>query len=114
MRSRLSTLFDALLPVMATLAALGVGAIMLLILRVSPVEAYGALWEGAFGSTNAMAETLVKATPLLLVGLGICIAFLRYCDHRHFLCSLVPALQRIARRILRSGPSCRFLIVRGI
>jgi ABC-type uncharacterized transport system permease subunit len=31
--------------------------------------------EGAFGSTNAMAETLVKATPLLLVGLGICIAF---------------------------------------
>ena len=48
---------------------------MLLILRVSPIEAYGALWEGAFGSTNAVAETLVKATPLLLVGLGICIAF---------------------------------------
>ena len=75
MRSRLNSLLDALLPVLATFAALGVGAIMLLILRVSPVEAYGALWEGAFGSTNAMAETLVKATPLLLVGLGICIAF---------------------------------------
>ena len=75
MRSRLNSLLDALLPVLATLAALGVGAIMLLILRVSPAEAYGALWEGAFGSTNAMAETLVKATPLLLVGLGICIAF---------------------------------------
>jgi len=75
MRSRLNSLLDALLPVLATLAALGVGAIMLLILRVNPVEAYGALWEGAFGSTNAMAETLVKATPLLLVGLGICIAF---------------------------------------
>jgi len=75
MRSRLDSLLDALLPVFATLAALGVGAIMLFILRVSPVEAYGALWEGAFGSTNAMAETLVKATPLLLVGLGICIAF---------------------------------------
>ena len=53
MRSRLNSLLDALLPVLATLAALGVGAIMLLILRVSPVEAYGALWEGAFGSTNA-------------------------------------------------------------
>jgi len=75
MRSRINSLFDALLPVLATFAALAVGAIMLLILRVSPVEAYGALWEGAFGSTNAMAETLVKATPLLLVGLGICIAF---------------------------------------
>lgn len=75
MRSRLNSLLDALLPVVATFAALAVGAVMLLILRVSPVEAYGALWEGAFGSTNAMAETLVKATPLLLVGLGICIAF---------------------------------------
>ncbi len=75
MRSRLNSLFDAFLPVIATVAALGVGTIMLLILRVNPVEAYGALWEGAFGSTNAMAETLVKATPLLLVGLGICIAF---------------------------------------
>jgi len=75
MRSRLNTLLDALLPVFATFAALAVGAIMLFILRVSPVDAYGALWEGAFGSTNAIAETLVKATPLLLVGLGICIAF---------------------------------------
>ena len=75
MRSRMNALFDAMLPVFATLAALGVGMIMLLILRVNPLEAYGALWEGAFGSTNAIAETLVKATPLLLVGLGICIAF---------------------------------------
>ena len=75
MRYRLNSLLDALLPVLATFSALAVGVIMLLILRVNPIEAYGALWEGAFGSTNAMAETLVKATPLLLVGLGICIAF---------------------------------------
>ena len=75
MRSKLDSFVDALLPVFATLAALGVGALMLLILRVNPGEAYGALWEGAFGSTNAIAETLVKSVPLLLVGLGICIAF---------------------------------------
>ncbi|MEN8171698.1 MAG: ABC transporter permease [Chloroflexota bacterium] len=75
MRSKFDAILDALLPVLATLAALGVGALMLFVLRVNPAEAYGALWEGAFGSTNAMAETLVKATPLLLVGLGICIAF---------------------------------------
>lgn len=66
---------DALLPVFATLAALLVGAVMLLLLGVNPVEAYAALWDGAFGSPNAVAETLVKATPLLLVALGICIAF---------------------------------------
>jgi general nucleoside transport system permease protein len=75
MRSKLSALFDALLPVIATLAALVVGAVMLLFLKVNPIEAYKALWVGAFGSTNAVAETLVKATPLLLVALGICISF---------------------------------------
>ena len=70
-----SQLIDALLPVFATLAALFIGAVMLLFLRVNPIQAYGALWEGAFGSSNAFAETLVKATPLLLVGIGICISF---------------------------------------
>lgn len=70
-----SQLIDGLLPVFATLLALLVGAVFLLMLRVNPLEAYAALWDGAFGSTNALAETLVKATPLLLVSLGICISF---------------------------------------
>ncbi|MGD8621850.1 MAG: ABC transporter permease, partial [Anaerolineales bacterium] len=75
MQERINSIIDALLPVFATLAALLVGAVMLIFLRVNPLTAYAALWEGAFGSTNAIAETLVKATPLLLVGIGICIAF---------------------------------------
>src|SRR5215213_4384135 len=70
-----SRLIDGLLPVFATLAALALGAVMLLFLKVNPIEAYKALWVGAFGSANAFAETLVKATPLLLVGIGICISF---------------------------------------
>jgi simple sugar transport system permease protein len=64
-----------MLPFLATLAALGVGAVMLMIFDANPVVAYGAMLEGALGSTNALADTLVKATPLLLVALGICIAF---------------------------------------
>jgi general nucleoside transport system permease protein len=75
MKSRFASLIDALLPVFATLAALVVGAVMLIILGVNPFTAYRALIDGAFGSTNAFAETLVRATPLLLVGLGICIAY---------------------------------------
>ena len=71
----LSRLVDGLLPVFATLAALLIGAIMLLFLKVNPIEAYKALWDGAFVSSNAFAETLVKATPLLLVAIGICISF---------------------------------------
>jgi len=70
-----SQLVDALLPVFATFAALALGAVMLLVLGANPIRAYGALVEGAFGSGNAIAETAVKAVPLLLVALGICIAF---------------------------------------
>jgi len=74
-REWLARLVDGLLPVFAALAALAIGAVMLIVLKANPVEAYRALLEGAFGSSNAIAETLVKATPLLLVGLGICISF---------------------------------------
>lgn len=70
-----SKLVDAALPVFAALAALLLGAVMLMLLNVNPLQAYAALWDGAFGSKNAVAETLVKATPLLLVGLGISISF---------------------------------------
>ena len=80
MKARLSKLnfsqmIDGLLPVFATFAALAVGAVMLLVLGANPIKAYGALLEGSIGSGNALAETAVKAVPLLLVGLGICIAF---------------------------------------
>lgn len=71
----LSRTMAALTPVLATLAALGVFALILMALGANPIEAYGALVEGAVGSPNAIADTLVKATPLLLIGLGICIAF---------------------------------------
>ncbi len=72
---RYGQIIDVLLPLIATIAALGIGAVMLIVLGANPITAYLALLEGAFGSTNALADTLVKATPLLLVGLGICIAF---------------------------------------
>ncbi len=74
-RPQLGVVIDALTPIFAVLAALLVGAVMLLALNANPIEAYAALIEGAFGSTNALADTIVKATPLLFVGLGICISF---------------------------------------
>ncbi|MCD6475394.1 MAG: ABC transporter permease [Anaerolineaceae bacterium] len=68
-------LIDALIPVLAALAALSIGAVMLIILGANPFKAFSALIDGAFGSANSLADTIVKATPLLLVGLGICISF---------------------------------------
>jgi simple sugar transport system permease protein len=59
----------------AALAALLIGAVMLLALGANPLTAYRALIEGAFGSVDALADTAIKAVPILLVGVGICIAF---------------------------------------
>jgi ABC-type uncharacterized transport system permease subunit len=62
-------------PAAGVLAALLVSALFLLFLGANPVAAYGAMVRGALGTTFGITQTLVKATPLLLVGLGICIAF---------------------------------------
>ncbi|WP_019003716.1 ABC transporter permease [Cohnella laeviribosi] len=41
----------------------------------NPVEVYGKMLRGAFGSEFGITETLVKAIPLLLCGLGVSIAY---------------------------------------
>lgn len=66
---------NVLIPIGGMLIALLIGAVMLLLLRANPLTAYSALVEGALGSVYSLTQSLVKATPLLLVGLGICIAF---------------------------------------
>ena len=71
----LERLIAALMPLFAVLVAFLVGAIILLIQGVNPIEAYTAMITGAFGSKNGLSDTLVKAIPLMLVGLGIAIAF---------------------------------------
>lgn len=71
----LQRLLDVSLPLIAVLAAFLVGAIILLLQGVNPLEAYKAMIVGAFGSKNGLSDTLVKAVPLMLVGLGIAIAF---------------------------------------
>ncbi|MEN8234603.1 MAG: ABC transporter permease [Actinomycetota bacterium] len=63
------------IPVLAVLAALVFGAIMLVLLGADPVEGYVEMFVGAFGSGNALVSTILKATPLLFVGVGIVIAF---------------------------------------
>jgi ABC-type uncharacterized transport system permease subunit len=59
----------------SAIAALLVGAVMIAALGASPFQGYHALISGAFGGSYALSSTAVKAIPLLLVGVGICIAF---------------------------------------
>lgn len=59
----------------ALLAVIAVGAVMMIVLGADPFVGYQAMLTGAFGSDQALGSTAVKATPLLLVAVGICIAF---------------------------------------
>jgi len=50
-------------------------SILITIAGASPAEAFAALFRGAFSNVNRMAEILVKATPFLLAGLAVSVAF---------------------------------------
>jgi simple sugar transport system permease protein len=54
--------------------ALGLGAILILIIGENPLAAYGAMFSGAFGDSAAWADTLEKATPYLFGGMSFLLA----------------------------------------
>jgi simple sugar transport system permease protein len=72
---RFGRLLDTLVPFIAVAAALAVGAIILLLQDTNPFTAYEAMFTGAFTNKNGLADTMVKMIPLLLVALGVAIAF---------------------------------------
>ena len=69
------SLFVFAIPLCAVFLALVIGAIMLVSLGANPFSGYLTMFQAAFGSLEGIANTSVKSIPLLLVGVGICIAF---------------------------------------
>lgn len=59
----------------AIVCSLLAGAVFLLLAGFHPLEAYAGILAGAFGSKTAITQTLTKATPLLLIGVGVAVAF---------------------------------------
>ncbi|MFN8518846.1 MAG: ABC transporter permease [Chloroflexota bacterium] len=73
-----------LIPVLAIVMGLVVGAVLMIVtsplidgqLQLDlPLKAYGALIDGSVGSWNAIVQTLVEATPLVLAGLAVGLGF---------------------------------------
>lgn len=62
-------------PLAGVLVGLAIGALLMLLAGANPLEAYAVMWKGAFGGRRQIEETLLKAAPLLLVGLGLTAAF---------------------------------------
>ncbi|MDO9485951.1 MAG: ABC transporter permease [Actinomycetota bacterium] len=67
-----------LIPLLSVITALAIGLVIIVLSGSSfseALEAYGALLQGSVGSIKAISETLTAATPLILVGLSVAIAF---------------------------------------
>lgn len=62
-------------PILAIFLALLVSAGFILARGANPLEAYKAMLLGSFGSVAALANTGVRATPLLIGGLAVAIGF---------------------------------------
>lgn len=70
-----SPLATILIPVISVFLALVTGGVFLLITGRNPMEVYPGMLVGAFGSIYGLSETVVKAIPLILAGLGVSLAF---------------------------------------
>ena len=64
-----------MIPVLALLTALIVGAIIMFVFGDDPIAAYRGLFDGAFGSGKAWDQTFRKTVPFVLTGLSVAIAF---------------------------------------
>lgn len=64
-----------IVPALSIIMALLFLWIFLWLYGIDPAETYLHMWEGAFGDSYAVSETLVKAIPLMLLGLGLSLAF---------------------------------------
>ena len=63
------------IPFISIFMALLVGSVFLYFSGHEPVAVYFKMFKGAFGSRYGITETIVKAIPLTLVGLGVAMAF---------------------------------------
>ncbi len=69
-------ILDSLLvPLLAVVTAVILGAIIVLAAGGNPFAAYLGLWQGSFGSAKALSETAVWATPYIFAGLAVALAF---------------------------------------
>ena len=64
-----------LVNIVAVIIALLLGMVVLLLVGGDPIAAYKHIAEAAFGDWFVFSDTLVKATPLIFVGLGCSLAF---------------------------------------
>ncbi len=74
-RNTVSKKAIVLVPFVSFIVSLFLIGILLIIFKTNPFETYASMYIGAFGSWMNFTETLVKAIPLMLTGIGVGLAF---------------------------------------
>jgi simple sugar transport system permease protein len=63
------------IPLISVVIAIGIGSLIIWATGYDPIEAYSALFKGAFGGPRQIGETLMRSTPLIFTGLAIAYGF---------------------------------------
>lgn len=66
---------NILVPLISIVLGLIVGALVMLISGYDPIAGYGALWNGIFGSSYNLGETVRTIAPYVFAGLAVAFAF---------------------------------------
>jgi len=74
-RAQMSKTKSTGIRLLAVFLALATAAILIMAMNLNPLEVYGGLFKGAFGSAYRVREVIIKATSLIITSLGIAIAF---------------------------------------
>lgn len=66
---------NILVPAISIIVGLLVGAVVMLVSGYDPVQGYTALWNGIFGDSYTIGNTIRQITPYILAGLAVAFAF---------------------------------------
>lgn len=69
------TFIKILIPIVSILLAFVIGGILIACLGKNPIQAYGFLLNGAFGSAQKFAQTLTLSSPLIFTSLSAAVAY---------------------------------------
>jgi len=67
--------YALIVPVLAVVTALLLGAVVIALTGGDVGKAYQGLWEGSFGRPRSISDTLVRTTPYIFGGLAVALAF---------------------------------------
>ncbi|AZB43000.1 ABC transporter permease [Bacillus sp. FJAT-42376] len=71
----ISRYMNLVIPVIAVILGLLIGAVVMLVSGYDPVLGYAALWNGIFGDPYNIGDTIRLMTPYILTGLAVAFAF---------------------------------------